>query len=66
LEKSPGVRVALGYTVPAADADIFLDPTRRVCLACGMELPRDFATACGLRQRCSYCAHKYLLGDCAD
>jgi len=31
-----------------------------------MELPRDFATACGLRQRCSYCAHKYLLGDCAD
>jgi hypothetical protein len=52
--------------MPAADADLFLDPNKRVCLACGMELPQDFVAACGLQQRCPYCEHKYPLGDCAD
>ncbi len=45
---------ARAHRVPAADADLFLDPNKRVCLACG------------LQQRCPYCEHKYPLGGCAD
>lgn len=61
--KSPKDGEARGDTVPAADAEVFLERNRRVCLACGMELPKDFVVACGLQRRCPYCAHKYPLGD---
>lgn len=51
---------------PAADPEVFLDKNKRVCLACGMELPKGFVAACGLQKRCPYCGHKYPLGDCSD
>lgn len=51
---------------PAPDLELFLDRRKRVCLACGMELPKGFVAACGLKRRCPYCEHPYPLGDCAD
>lgn len=51
---------------PAPDAEVFMDKGKRVCLSCGMELPKNFVAACGLKKRCPYCGHGYPLGDCSD
>ena len=50
----------------AADPDLYLDKSKRVCLACSMELPKKFVSAYGLKKRCPYCQHPYPLGHCSD